>query len=306
MRRCSAALCLAALLGLALTGCVHLERHVQLKSDGSGTYTLTIGISDRSLAAAGAQEAQTIAQTMQQFIAEHGGEVRRSDADGYSIWAITRQFASVAELNAILPELPAPPGSSPSDKAAIQISERTGFFSTTFHATGRLELAPITTTDPTQRALLQEARESFALSLPGWVSAQTGGEQSGTTVTYTVRPGEHVDIAVTGGGLTTGGALTLGGVLLLVSVAGALGARRLRRSSRARRAAGSMRYCGACGNLLDRASRAAGSCNLCGAALAAMDAGMDPGMDPRAAPEPPSHWGSGPDAPTRPDAPGRR
>jgi hypothetical protein len=55
--------------------------------------------------------------------------------------------------------------------------------------------------------------------MPGWVSAQNGGDLNGNTVTYTVHFGESATIDVTGGGLNLPHiALIAGGVLLALAL----------------------------------------------------------------------------------------
>ena len=98
------------------------------------------------------------------------------------------------------------------------MTEQPGFFATTFHATGQMSLV-FPDANQSVRDLLKDARLSVAITMPGWVSAQSGGNLNGNTVTYTVHFGESATIDVTGGGLNLPHiALITGGVLLALAL----------------------------------------------------------------------------------------
>ncbi len=98
---------LALLLGLAilLTGCMHVDRSITLNNDGSGSYTLTIGFSQQVMNAAHDQ-VTTSMNAFGEQVALQGGSVRRYDDAGYSYWAYTRPFKSIADLNTLVQQAP--------------------------------------------------------------------------------------------------------------------------------------------------------------------------------------------------------
>jgi len=230
---------LVLLLMVALSGCVHSDRGITLNGDGSGSYTLSIGFSEALVSLASDQ----ISQQMNSFgdkIKQAGGSYRHYDDTGYSYWAYTRPFSSVAQLNQMLQETPAPSqtsgnssigvtaGSTPSD--SFQVAQVSGGLTTSFHVTGQMSLASVSIpTDPTNpsnplpvdvSSLLRDMRETFAVTMPGWVSSHTGGTQSGNTVMYTVHYGESATIDVVGGGYNTSILYPAGAGLGLVGLGG--------------------------------------------------------------------------------------
>ncbi|HZC08352.1 MAG TPA: hypothetical protein VE338_22155 [Ktedonobacterales bacterium] len=230
IRRYSAMFILLAMLTVSLSGCIHLDRSVTLNGDGSGSYTLTIGFSEQLVSLASDQ----ISANMDSFSAKvknAGGSYRHYDDTGYSYWAYTRPFTSVSALNQLLQETPQAGNTSGSAggvntpslaQDTLSFSEQTGILSNSFHAVGHMSMNfPQDTTntggiDVTQ--YLKDMRESFAVTMPGWITSHRGGAVSGNTVTYTVHYGEETDVDVVGGGYNT--ALLLpGGIGVVVVLA---------------------------------------------------------------------------------------
>ncbi len=230
--RSTAVVGLLLTLALSLTGCVHLDRNVALNSDGSGTYTLTMGLSEQLVSMAGDQ----ISTSMDQFgakVKSQGGSYRHYDDTGYSYWSYTRPFKSIDELNQLAQEspqsganlgagapLPVAPTSPSQD--TLHFSEQSGFLSNTFHVTGHMSMVmptPPSSSDtgmPDVSQYLKDMRESFSITMPGSLTSHKGGVVNGNTVTYTVHYGEETDIDVVGGGLNTALLLPIGGGVLVV------------------------------------------------------------------------------------------
>lgn len=240
-KRGGAVLALLLMLALSLSACVHLDRGVTLKGDGSGTYTLTIGFSEQLVSLASDQ----ISQSMDDFgkqVKQEGGTYRHYDDTGYSYWQYTRPFSSVADLNKLLTEAPQTSGTgdtganlTPSTSSdTFHVTGQTGFLTSSFHVTGHMSMQ--VPTDPSTNTggvdvsqVLKDAHESFAITMPNWVTSHTGGTQNGNTVTYTIHVNEEANIDVTGGGLNTGTLFPLGGgvlLLLLVLIAAIIWLRR--------------------------------------------------------------------------------
>jgi hypothetical protein len=221
MRVRIAALFLCLALALTLAGCVHADRSVTLSSDGTGTYTFVLGISPEAINLGG----DRLVKGMNQFgddVKKHGGSYTRYNGeDGYSYWKYVRPFSSVSQLNDFLsqsPEAVANPTPSTSSPDTIAVKEDAGFFNTTYHVTGKMSLV-VPNANQSTDDLLKDARLSFAVTMPNWVSDHHGGNQSGNTVTYTVHFGEEATIDVTGGGLSVAHiALVIGGMVLALAL----------------------------------------------------------------------------------------
>jgi hypothetical protein len=224
---------LLVVMALSLSGCIHLDRSVTLNGDGSGSYMLTLGINDQLLSAGGDQTAQTMNDYGAKIKAK-GGSYKEYDLEGYTYWAYTLPFKNVSQLNQLLTQLPttdASNGATPTPTThtgdTFTVSEQSGFLSNTFHVTGHISLkAPQGSSgssgpsDPQVQQLLKDMRDAFTLTMPGSITAHTGGSVNGNTITYAVHYGEETNIDVTGGGpdmsliapIAAGGA----GVLLVI------------------------------------------------------------------------------------------
>lgn len=236
LRRQYVSIALLITLALSLAGCMHVDRSVTLNIDGSGTYTMTIGFSEQLVSLASDQ----ISTSMNNFgdkVKSEGGAYRHYDDTGYSYWAYTRPFKSIADLNALVQETPQAGNDSSSSGAGslpasaqtdtLNFTEQSGFLSNTFHVTGHMSMVfPQSATESGGIDItpyLKDMRESFAVTMPGSVTSHQGGVVHGNTVTYTVHYGEQTDIDVVGGGLNTAVLIPIGvgaGVVLLLIIAG--------------------------------------------------------------------------------------
>ena len=231
MRARIAAILICLLLALTLSGCIHADRAVTIHDDGTGMYTFTVGLSSQLMSLGG----DSLAASMNAFgdeVKQDGGSFSRYAQDGYSYWKYVRPFTSIQQLDDFLGQAPQSQtnGSSTNNDEA-HVTEQVGFFGTTYHATGHMSLR-IPNADQNTRDILKDARESFTITMPNWVSEQHGGQQSGNTVTYTVHFEEDATIDVTGVGLNIPHiALVAGGVLLALALL-IVGLLLLRRSPR--------------------------------------------------------------------------
>jgi hypothetical protein len=231
VKRYAPALGLLLALVLTLSGCIHADRSVQLNADGSGRYTFTLGFSDQTLSLAGSQFTQQMNACGEKVQAQ-GGSYRQFEDTGYGAWAFTWPFKNVSALNQLMQDTStfcdiggsSSSGSalSASDTDFFKVTKSAGFFATTFHATGQMSMRDQSgAADPSTAQLLKDARETFEITFPGYVSAHTGGSVSGNTVTYIVHYNESDTIDATGGALNT---VAVGSVaaLALIVVIGAL------------------------------------------------------------------------------------
>jgi hypothetical protein len=205
-RPASVALLIA--LALLLTGCMHIDRSVTLNADGSGSYTLTIGFSQQVMSAAGSQVNDTMSTFGDQVKLE-GGSTRQYQDAGYSYWAYTRPFKSIADLNTMLQQTPQSTGGSNSTgnltnligaaQDTLAFSEQDGLLGNTFHVTGHMSMIPQGGATGAVPLALQDMRESFSVSMPGSITSHRGGVTHGNTVTYVIHYGQATDIDVVGG-----------------------------------------------------------------------------------------------------------
>lgn len=212
-----------------LSSCFHLDRDVKLNSDGTGSYTLSLGLSEALVGLAGNTLTKSMDERGQQ-VKQQGGDYHHFDQDGYSVWVFTRPFKSVSDLNALLHENPASPGSSPGDSTfvplqtqdSLSVTETPGFFVNSFHVTGHISLKGLGNTASggsgiDMTSYLKDARESVSITMPGWITSYaSGGQVQGNTVTYTAHYNEEATIDVVGGAVNPTAIYTAGGTGLLV------------------------------------------------------------------------------------------
>ena len=238
---------LLALL-LSLTACVHEDRAVMLNSDGSGSYVLAIGFSEQLVSLASDQ----ISSAMDEFgakVKQQGGSYRHYDDIGYSYWAYTRPFATIAQLNQLVQDAPQSGGSAngsvpTTTQDTFTFTQQSGFLSNTFHVTGHMSMiVPQSSLGNTGGVditpYLKDMRESFSVTMPGSITSHQGGVVSGNTVTYTIHYNQQTDIDVVGGGLNLASLIPYAigaGVLiaLLLILAGVLLWRRRQRAANLR------------------------------------------------------------------------
>lgn len=197
-----------------LSGCFHLDSDVKLNGDGSGSYTLALGLSEAFVGLAGDQFVKDMNDSGQK-VKREGGDYRHFDQDGYSVWVFTRPFKSVSELNALLKQNPASSATNPDGSASassptpqtLNVRETSGLFVNTFHVTGHISLKDLNNSSSDGSGIdmssyLKDARESVAITMPGWITSYAkGGEVHGNTVTYTVHYNEEATLDIVGGGV---------------------------------------------------------------------------------------------------------
>ena len=218
---------LLLVLAFALTGCIHLDRSMQLNSDGTGTFTVSFGFADKLINLAGTSFVSQMNACGDKVKAQ-GGSYQRTDTGGYSAWSFIWPFKSIDRLNELLALntsfCPVPNTTVPATAAStdsFSVTSQTHFLSTTFVITGHLSFqlpSEVTNSpDPNVIALLKEAHSTFAVTMPGYISSHTGvGTVSGNTVTYTAHVGDTLDFQIVGGGVNTSALLLLGGGGLLL------------------------------------------------------------------------------------------
>lgn len=237
MARPVAVLGLMLVLAVSLAGCIHEDRAVTLNGDGSGTYSLALGITDQ-LMSLGADQINQSMDKCVQAAKQQGATVTKDDVSGYTTWHFTFHFANVAAVNTLLTgQFLSSCGSTSSDLGAgttttapspndtFNVTQQSGLFSTTFHVTGHMSL--VSTSQPTDTGgvdvsqLLKDMHDSISITMPGSITSHTGGTVSGNTITYIVHYGEQTDIDVTGSGRTAAATAAMAGgiVLILLAVA---------------------------------------------------------------------------------------
>lgn len=223
-----------------LSGCIHADSDLKLNGDGSGSYTLTLGLSEMVVGLGG----DTFVKSMNDYgnkVKKQGGDYRHFDKDGYSVWVYTRPFKNVNELNTLLHDNPGDGTSGASTpEGTLSVTQTSNFFVNTFHVTGHISLMAPDNTPPDEGGIdissyMKDARESVSITMPGWISNYSaGGKVQGNTVTYTVHYNEEATIDVTGGGVNPTPIFIIGGaglVIVLLVVGGIIFWRR--RSRRA-------------------------------------------------------------------------
>lgn len=231
LRRVVTIAALFCALALTLAGCVHVDRSVKLKSDGSGTYTLNLGLSDQLVRAGGSSLVSQM-NACGATAKSQGADFTSSDQDGYTTWSFTWSFSNVDKLNDLLRT--APQGCDTSGASSAASSNSTDFFRVTrhasgftssFHVTGQMSFTLDTSAanNPAATQLLQDARESFAITLPGGISSHSGGVVRGDTITYTVHVNETAKIDVTSKSLNAAALYPLiGGFAIILILFGAM------------------------------------------------------------------------------------
>lgn len=249
LKRASATIGLLVALAISLAGCVHIDRAVTINNDGSGSYTLTVGFSEQLISLAGDQFAASMG-SFGQKVKNEGGSYRHYDDTGYSYWAYTRPFKTIADLNQFVQQAPQTGDTTGSSGAigatptlgqsdTLTFSEQSGFLSNSFHVTGHMSLVlPQSATDTggiDVSTYLNDMRESFSVTMPGSITSHKGGSVSGNTVSYTIHYGQQTDIDVVGGGFNTALLLPIGiaVVIILLLIGGFIFWQRRRSATRA-------------------------------------------------------------------------
>jgi hypothetical protein len=228
-------LALAALaLCLSLAGCMSVQRSLTLNGDGSGVYTLTIGVRYPVANTPTSIPAQNVAALVAfgEDVRQQGGDYRTYDANGYRYWAYTRPFASIRAAEQMLR---ADPRQDDVTHFAVlyhddlHVAIQHGYFgASTYHVTGTISLV-----DPTGDAALLwgDAKESLTVTMANGLRGHHGGTQDGSSVTYIIGYNQSAKVDVTGTGdpASPGLSLVLGLLAVALTAVGVvilLGARR--------------------------------------------------------------------------------
>jgi hypothetical protein len=174
-------------LVVALSGCVRIDRDVRVNDDGSGTYTLTIGVR-RDLATAYGPSFVNQMTEYGESVKAKGGSYGRTDDDTYTYWKFTRPFRTPDDLNQALANLPSVTlGSSTlSSQDQLKLTENSGLFVNDFRLAGTISLIPDGQVNSTTQDLFKDAHNTLVITMPGMLTSHSGGTQSGNSITYTV------------------------------------------------------------------------------------------------------------------------
>lgn len=231
MRRVAMIAALFTLLALSLAGCVHVDRSIMLKSDGSGTYMLNLALADQYVNVRGST-LQTQMAACGANAKSQGASFTSYDQGGYTTWSFTWPFSNINKLNDLLRTAPQncesvglSNGANFNSTDFYRVTRHTSGFTTSFHITGQMNFMLDSSAANYQAVAqrLQDARESFAITMPGGISSHTGGVVSGDTITYTVHVNEVANIDVTSKSLNTAALYPLiGGFIVVLLLFGAL------------------------------------------------------------------------------------
>lgn len=231
LRRAFPVVALFALLALALSGCVHVDRSVKLNSDGSGAYTLNLGLSQQLVSLGGASLISQL-DACEATEKAQGASVSKYSQDTYTYWSFTWKFSNVTALNDLLRTAPQgcdasglPAGASSNATEFFQVVRHSSGFTTSFHVTGQLNFAldSSVANNPAYTQLLRDAHETFAITMPGGVSSHNGGTVSGDTITYTVHVNQVANIDVSSSAVNITAVLpVIAGVVVIFIILGAM------------------------------------------------------------------------------------
>lgn len=224
LTRASVVLSLA--LTILLAGCVRVNRAFVLNPDGSGTYTLTIGLQEPHPGDPTSISPQivTVMNTFGAQVRQQGGTSDRFTDLSYAYWTYTRPFSQVSAANTLLAE--GPQQDDPSHTPvlfhdALQVSRETGPDGAGYHVIGTISLADPQGTNTGWR----DATESLAITMTSGISAYHGGTLVGDTVTYSIGYNESATVDVLGNvstraapALSSPVRLVMVGVLLALAV----------------------------------------------------------------------------------------
>ncbi len=229
------AVILAFILAVSLSGCMRVQRTLQVNRDGSGAYTLTIGFREPTPGNSASLN-PSITTAMNAF-ADHvektGGASRRFEDQDYAYWTFTRTFSSATAGDAMLQDDPRrfDPNATPIlFHDSLHLTSATSPFGTSFHVKGTISLVDFVGNAQNW----SDATESLTITMPGGISAHRGGAHDGDSITYTIHYNEAATVDVTGGAVPSSGAAhTLAALLgALALVLAVLGIRLLRTPAR--------------------------------------------------------------------------
>lgn len=223
---------LACILALALSGCMRVQRTLQINRDGSGAYTLTIGFREPTPGNAASLN-DIITRAMNAFavhVEAKGGASRSFDDQGYAYWTFTRTFSSTKEGDDALQDDPRQFDANATPilfHDSLRLTSASGPLGvTTYHVTGTISLVDFLSNAQDWR----DATESLTITMPGGISGHHGGIHDGDSITYTIGYNQSATVDVTGGAPAAGGATPALAALLgaLALILAALGIRLLR------------------------------------------------------------------------------
>jgi hypothetical protein len=178
---------------------MRVDRALLVNGDGSGYYTLTIGVREPQ-----PNDPSSISPPLTTALEAYGAQVRATGgsfaygtSQDYATWIYTRHFASVADANTLLRENPQAAAAKQYPVLfhdTLRIAKETRLSSSAFHLTGAISLA-----DPhhTARAW-SDATESVSVTMAAGILAQQGGVRQGNTVTYSIHYNQSATIDVFG------------------------------------------------------------------------------------------------------------
>ncbi|MCG3773969.1 MAG: hypothetical protein JW395_0786 [Nitrospira sp.] len=198
--RKSIGIIMLVLLTTILTGCVRVDRALSVNNDGTGSYTLTLGVKEPT-AGDPSSVAPSIVTPLEVFAAkvqQTGGSYKRFQSDGYAYWSFERPFSSIEEANGFLQEDPRQYDANNSpvlfkdDLRIVEDSSLASLLMKRYRVTGSISLA-----DPFKMAPnWTDASETVTITMPGGIGAASGGAREGNSVTYAIRYNESAPIDV--------------------------------------------------------------------------------------------------------------
>lgn len=221
-----ASLVVSLVVTILLAGCVRVNRTFVLNPDGSGTYTLTIGLQEPHPGDPTSISPQivTVMDAFGAYVQQQGGTYDRFADQSYAYWTYTRPFSQVSAANTVLAE--GPQQDDPSHTPvlfhdALQVSKVAGPSGAGYHVIGTISLADPQGTNTGWR----DATEKLAITMTNGISQYHGGTLVGDTVTYAIGYNESATVDVTGNvstpteaAISSPARLVMVGVLLALAV----------------------------------------------------------------------------------------
>ncbi|MBA3827064.1 MAG: hypothetical protein H0X24_24620 [Ktedonobacterales bacterium] len=228
---------LATVLAVGLTGCIHADIGITFKNGGTGTFTITTGLSKQVASLAGSTSGgDGVAQIKQQFddagkkqVQQFGGTYKVTDDGTYINETWTHDFTSVDQLNQLIKDGQTSTSASSggtgittsSNSTAIQVAK----VGSDYHVTGLLDFTLDTSQGGSQAAaLLQDARIQLTLTFPSLKAHNSDGVVKDNTITYTAKVNEKKTIDATGGDALLSGFLVpaIIGLVVLAAIGAVL------------------------------------------------------------------------------------
>lgn len=187
------------LLAIALSGCMRVARALQVNSDGSGEYALTLGFREPT-AGDPTTVATQVTGPMNAFathVEQTGGTVRQYSDATYEYWSFTRPFATLAAGDALLQDTPQRYDANHIPllyRDTLHIRRETSAFASVIRITGTISLV-----DALNNAQAwTDATETLTITMGGGISAYSGGTRDGDSVTYRIGYNQSAKVDVSG------------------------------------------------------------------------------------------------------------